>query len=68
MTLNEANEFLLTIGQLSNIEIENSASTIPTSELEQWEDCIQKVMHSDEFKRMQKLLDRWNEMDKKSKM
>lgn len=67
MTLNEANEFLLKIGQLGDIEMENSTSNIPSSELKQWNDCLQKVTSSPELKRMQDLLDRWSIMDKKGR-
>ena len=67
MNLNEAKEFLLRIKQLGNIEKENSTSNIPSSELKQWNDCLQKVTSSPELKRMQDLLDRWSIMDKKKK-
>ena len=46
MDLNEAKEFLLRIRQLGNIEKENSTSTIPTSEMKQWNDCLQKIIYS----------------------
>ena len=67
MDLNEAKEFLLRIKQLGNIEKENSTSNIPSSELKQWNDCLQKVTSSPELKRMQDLLDRWSIMDKKGR-
>lgn len=67
MNLNEAKEFLLRIKQLGNIEKENSTSNIPSSELKQWNDCLQKVTSSPELKRMQDLLDRWSIMDKKGR-
>lgn len=67
MTLNEANEFLLKIRELSDLEIENSTSNIPTSELKQWSDCFQKIICSSELESMQDLINRWSIMDKKGR-
>lgn len=67
MKLNEANEFLLKIGQLSDLEIDNSTSNIPTSELKQWNDCLQKVTSSPELKSMQDLIDKWRNIDNRNK-
>lgn len=65
MTLNEAKEFLLKIGQLGELEIENSTSNIPTDELRQWNDCFQNLICSSEFKEMQDLIDRLSNIDKR---
>ena len=67
MDLNEAKEFLLRIRQLGNIEKENSTSTIPTSEMKQWNDCLQKIIYSPELESMQDMINRWSIMDKKKK-
>lgn len=59
ITLNEASMFFDELVKMEGLEIANSTSNIPTSEVELWNSCLKKAQESDEVKKMIDLMNRW---------
>lgn len=65
ITLNEASRFFDELIKMEGLEIANSTSNIPTSEIELWNNYLKKAQESDEVKQMINLMSRWKNLDKK---
>lgn len=60
--LTESSDFLNGIKKMGGIEIANMSSNIPTDEIEEWNNCLEKLKSSPDIDCMLNLIERWKDM------